>query len=163
MKNKQKIYMITCISLIIDQLIKLIISRTMKLYQSITIIKNFFSITYVKNTGAAFSILKDNTLFLIIISVIFILLLNHYIKKENNYTKLSIISYGLIMGGIFGNLIDRVMHHAVIDFLSFTIISYEFPIFNIADICITIGIILFIISSIIEKKENDNVKTIKKK
>ena len=82
MKNKQYIYKITCISLMIDQFIKLIVSRNMKLYQSIIIIKNFFSITYVKNDGAAFSILKNNVLFLIILSIIFILLIDKYIKKE---------------------------------------------------------------------------------
>ena len=57
------------------------------------------------------------------------------------------------MGGIFGNLIDRIIHHAVIDYLSFKIFSYEFPVFNIADICITVGVILLILSMIIERKK----------
>ena len=156
MKNKQYIYKITCISLMIDQFIKLIVSRKMKLYQTITIIKNFFSITYVKNKGAAFSILENSTLFLIILSIIFILIIDKYIKKEKNFKKLSATSLGMILGGIFGNLLDRIMYHSVIDFLSFKIITYDFPIFNIADICITVGIALYILSTIIEKDEKKN-------
>jgi len=154
MKNREYIYKITSIVLIIDQIIKLLINNNMKLYQQIKIIPNFFTIFYVKNTGAAFSILEDSTIFLTIISVVFIVILDRMIKKEKKFTKLSAISLGMIMGGIFGNLIDRIIHHAVIDYLSFKIISYEFPVFNVADIGITVGVVLLIIDMFLEKKEN---------
>ena len=105
MKKTQKIFNITAIILIIDQIIKIIIRSNLNEYQEIKIIKNFFSITLLKNTGAAFSILKNSTLLLIIISVLFILLISKYIKKEEkNLTKLDVYSYGIILGGIFGNL-----------------------------------------------------------
>ena len=161
MKNREYIYKLTCIFLIIDQLIKFIISHTLKLYQSIPIIKNFFSITYVQNTGAAFSILEDNTSFLIIISVIFIILLDRYIKKEESYNIITSISLGMLMGGIFGNLLDRIIYHSVIDFLDFNIFSYSFPIFNFADICITVGIFIYAIALFLEKDDNNDRRNIK--
>ncbi len=153
MKNKESIYKITSIVLILDQMIKLWIQKSLHLNQQIIIIPHFFAIDFVKNTGAAFSILENNTILISIMSVIFILLLNHYIKKEESFTKLSIVSLGLILGGIFGNLIDRVIHHGVIDYLSFTIIQYNFPIFNLADAAIVIGVLLFSIDIIIEKRK----------
>ena len=151
MKNKEDIYKITSIVLMLDQIIKLLIMRKMVLHQRISIIPNFFSIFYVKNTGAAFSILEDNTLILIIISVLFIVGLNEFIKREKDFSKLSILSLGMILGGIFGNLIDRIVHHAVIDYLSFSFLHYEFPVFNIADMGITIGMCLFLLGLILEK------------
>jgi len=154
MKNREYIYKITSIVLIIDQIIKLLISNNMTLYQQIKIIPKFFTIYYVKNTGAAFSILEDSTILLTIISVIFVVILDRLIKKEKTFTKLSAISLGMIMGGIFGNLIDRIIHHAVIDYLSFQIFKYEFPVFNLADIGITVGVGLLILSMILEKKND---------
>ena len=156
MKKTQKIFNITAIILIIDQIIKIIIRSNLNEYQEIKIIKNFFSITFLKNTGAAFSILKNSTLLLIIISVLFILLISKYIKKEEkNLTKLDVYSYGIILGGIFGNLLDRIIHKGVIDYLSFRFFSYYFPVFNFADICITVGIALLIISTIVNEKKQD--------
>ena len=156
MKKTQKIFNITAIILIIDQIIKIIIRSNLNEYQEIKIIKNFFSITLLKNTGAAFSILKNSTLLLIIISVLFILLISKYIKKEEKkLTKLDVYSYGIILGGIFGNLLDRIIHKGVIDYLSFRFLSYYFPVFNFADISITVGIALLIISTIINEKKQD--------
>lgn len=153
MKNREKIFQITAILLMIDQVLKIMVNHYLPLNKEITLIPNFFSLLYVRNTGAAFSILKNNTLLLIIISVIFILVLDKYIKKEEkNLTKLGIVSLGILMGGIFGNLIDRIIHHAVIDYLSFTIFKYDFPIFNFADICITMGVLILIFDMFKDKK-----------
>lgn len=146
MKNRNKVYSVAIILLFFDQLSKLIIQRSMSLYQEIKIIPNFFSLCYVKNTGAAFSILEDATLFLIMLSIVFVLIIDKYIKKEvETFSKLSIIAFGIIIGGIFGNLLDRVMYRSVIDFLSFQFGNYNFPIFNIADIGITVGVFILLI------------------
>lgn len=152
MNNKGKMYFITCIVLLLDQIVKIIVNNCMTLYDEIKIIPNFFSIYYVKNTGAAFSILENNTTFLIFLTVIFILIIHKYIKNETNITKLSSISFGLILGGMFGNLIDRIIHAGVIDYLSFEFFSYGFPIFNIADIGITLGVSIMLIEMLLEKK-----------
>lgn len=156
MKSREKIFKITAIILMLDQFIKILVNRYMDLGSQIKIIPNFFSLFYLKNTGAAFSILEDNTVILVIISVIIIVILDRYIKTEKNFTRLSEISLGLIMGGIFGNLIDRIIHHGVIDYLSFKIFSYSFPVFNLADMAITIGVGLLLISMISDKKNERN-------
>lgn len=162
MNKKQDIYKITAIVLMLDQFIKIIINHNMKLNTHIDIIPNFFSIFYVRNTGAAFSILEDSTILLVIISVVFVVILDRFIKKEEHFTKLGIISLGMIMGGIFGNLIDRIIYHSVIDYLSFTVLKYNFPIFNLADIGITVGVAIYILSMILErKKQDDTAKSIR--
>ena len=122
----------------------------MTLNQEIIIIPKVLSLLYVKNTGAAFSMLQDNTIFLTVINALFIIVLHLLIKKEKNLSKFSCLSLGMIMGGMFGNLLDRIIHHSVIDFIYISIIN--FPIFNIADMGITIGVVLLIISFIIEKR-----------
>lgn len=152
MNNKGRIYYITCLVLLLDQIVKIIVNNCMALYDEIKLIPNFFSIYYVKNTGAAFSILENNTTFLIFLTIIFILIIHKYIKTEKEFTKLSSISLGLVLGGMFGNLIDRIIHQGVIDYLSFEFFGYGFPVFNIADIGICCGVILMFIDMILEKK-----------
>lgn len=144
---KKMLYVIG-ISLILDQIIKVVVSSNMSLYQSINIINNFFSITYVRNNGAAWSILSGNRLFLIIISLLALGLIYLYFIKNKELTKLENFSYGLLIGGTIGNLIDRIIHGYVIDYLDFKIFNYSFPVFNLADICIVIGVILVCVSLI---------------
>ncbi len=159
MKTREKIYSIAAISIMIDQIVKIIIRTKMKLNTSIPLIPNIFNLTYVENKGAAFSILQNTQIFLIIIGLVFLYVIDYYIKKEKKFDKLNIIALGLIIGGIIGNLVDRILLHAVVDYLDFTLIN--FPIFNIADSCITIGVILFIISIIkeeIDSKKNNKIQ-----
>ena len=153
-KNKEQAYKITCIILIIDQILKNIIKTKMSLNQEIVLIKNFFSINYLKNTGAAFSILTNQTFILIIISFIIIFVLDRFLTKEKNLNNLSVISIGLILGGIFGNLLDRIIYKGVIDYLSFKIFSYNFPVFNFADMTITIGTFLLLFNMLKEDIQN---------
>ena len=145
-KNKNKVvYLTLSIVLLIDQIVKLLIKTNMNLNEEISIIPNFFSIQYLKNTGAAFSILENQTILLVVTSIICISVIVYYLKKEENLTPSMSISFGLILGGILGNLIDRIIYQGVIDFLSFKIFKYNFPVFNIADIGITIGVFLLLI------------------
>lgn len=144
-KNKNKVYLTSVIVLLIDQIVKLLIKTNMNLNEEISIIPNFFSIQYLKNTGAAFSILENKTILLAITSIICISVIIYYLKKEENLTTAMYLSFGLVLGGILGNLIDRIVYQGVIDFLSFQIFNYNFPVFNIADIGITIGVLLLII------------------
>lgn len=154
MNKKEDIYKITCIVLLLDQFIKYLVNKFMEVNTSIKVIPNFFSIFYVRNTGAAFSILEDNTILLILISVIFIVILDRYIRTKKSFNKLTCFSLGIIMGGIFGNLLDRIIYHSVIDYLSFNVLKYSFPIFNLADIGITIGTVLLIIDVLKEEGKN---------
>lgn len=135
--KKEKLYKISVITIIIDQLIKLFIKTNIT--KDIVIIPKIFKITNVINTGAAFSILKNNNTLLILITIIILVLLNYYIKKnniENEYFEL-----GIILGGIVGNLFDRLLYNGVIDYIEIS----NFPVFNLADSLIVLGIILLII------------------
>ncbi len=149
----KKPYIIAFLFFIIDLISKQIISHVLSLQESITIIKNFFYISYTKNTGAAWSILKDQRLLLLILTVFVLFIINKQLKKEN-LTKIENYSYGLIIGGILGNFFDRLIYGYVIDFLDFKIFGYDYPIFNFADSFIVVGIILLIIIEI-RKERND--------
>lgn len=153
----KKMLPITLISLLLDQIIKIIVITNMNLYDSINVINNFFNITYVRNNGAAWSILSGNTMLLIVISLVALGLIYFYFIKDKNLTRLENFSYGLLMGGTIGNLIDRIIYGYVIDYLDFKIFSYNFPVFNLADICIVMGVIL-ICSSLIGGEIHDRNK-----
>ena len=144
--KKYKSFILTIILVIIDLTVKLIIKNTMIPNQSITIINNFFYITYVKNTGAAWSILSGRKIFLIIFSLIVIISIIYYIIKRKENNRLESIGYSMVLSGAIGNLIDRIIYGYVIDYLDFYIFNYDYPIFNIADILIVIGIIIIFIS-----------------
>lgn len=141
----KKIALISSICLLTDQLSKLILEHLFALNQTTSIIPSFFAFTYVKNEGAAWSILAGNQVFLILISIASIFLLYHFFIKNKKTNMIENISYGLLFGGIFGNLIDRIIRGYVVDFFDFTIFNYHFPVFNIADICIVIGVLLLMI------------------
>lgn len=145
MNNKVKISISSIILIVIDIVIKLIISNNLILNQSISVINNFFYITYVKNTGVAWSILSGKINLIIVITLAIIMLLIIYIFNKKSYSVLEIISYSMLLSGSIGNLIDRIIYGYVIDYLDFNILGYDYPIFNFADICIVIGIILILI------------------
>ena len=148
----KRIILISTLTLILDILTKQLVINLMIENQSISLIKDFFSLTYAKNTGVAFSFLEGNVPLIIIITSIIILLILKYIK-DTVQNKYEIICYGLIIGGAIGNLIDRICYGYVIDFLDFNLFGYPFPIFNIADTAIVIGIFSLIILSFIEDKK----------
>ena len=157
MNKKNFIYSISFIVLLFDQFIKLIVMNNMKLHQEIPIIPKFFSIYYIENTGAAFSILGNQTLLLVLVSAVCLILMKEYIKKEKEMTNLSIISLGMNIGGTMGNLFDRILYKAVIDYLAFDIFKYSFPVFNLADIAITVGAALLLLSYFIENKKKKKI------
>ena len=142
---KKIIYLIAGIGIIVDQITKFLASIYL---DNIDIIPGFFSLTYVENKGAAWGILNNSTIILVGISVIVLLIISKYISSTIEFTKLSVVSYGLLIGGIFGNLMDRMFRGFVIDFLNFNILGYNFPVFNIADTMIVIGVILMFIEVI---------------
>ena len=147
----KKLSVFISIFIICDQLLKILITNTLVPYQYINMIKNFITITHVHNTGAAFSILSDNVWLLIGISLIALVLIYYYILKKISFTKFNILIYSLLIGGIIGNLIDRIIHGYVIDYISVNIFGYHFPVFNLADIGIVISVFLLFIKTIKEE------------
>ena len=127
--------------------------------QSISVINGFFNITLVGNTGAAFSILSSNTILLIVISLAVLNIIYFFFIKGKKLTIFEQVSYGLLVGGIMGNLVDRVVHMQVIDYLDFNIFGYNFPIFNLADIAIVVSMILIAIQVIKGDKDGVSSKT----
>lgn len=145
MKTYTKILLFTLIFIFVDQISKGIINLYMNVGESINIIPSFFSLTYVQNNGAAFSILQNQRLLLIIISLIALNIIFIFFIKDKLLKKSEIFIYSLLLGGIVGNLIDRVFLGYVIDFLSFSIFGYDFAIFNLADSFIVIAACLIFI------------------
>ena len=142
----KKICIYSLIFLLLDQIVKFLVSNYIDLGESISIIPSFFHFTYVQNTGAAWSILEGNTVFLIFASFSAIGLVYYFLLKDKKIEKIEEVGYGILLGGILGNLVDRIFLGYVIDFIHFIFGSYQFPVFNIADIGIVIGtfIIVFI-------------------
>ena len=157
----RKIILISILTLVIDILTKQLVLNYMLEHQSLTIIEHFFSITFAKNTGVAFSFLEGQVPLIIIMTSIIILFILKYIKTTNP-SKYETICYGLIIGGALGNLIDRLIYGYVIDFLDFNIFGYSFPIFNLADTAIVIGIFMLIILSLIESRNKNDFNSPRK-
>ena len=143
----KKPYIIAFFFFMIDLFSKQIIDKLMNVGESIKVINNFFYITYTHNTGAAWSILEDQRILLLIISAIALYLINMFMNKEK-LNKVDSLAYGMIIGGIVGNLIDRVIRGYVIDFIHFKFFGYDYPVFNLADTFIVVGIIILMIITI---------------
>ncbi len=150
----KKIGIISLIVIIIDRILKVLVTNNFVLNVRNKIIDGFFYITNCHNEGAAFSLFSGNVLFLIFITLIVLFLIYRSINKEN-VNKIGILAYGLLLGGILGNLYDRIFYGYVIDYLDFVIFKFNFAIFNLADAAIVIGAILLIV---FEGSDNDGRK-----
>jgi len=147
-----KHYIIALVLIIIDQITKWLIVVNMEIGESITIIEGFFYILSHRNSGAAWGILQGQMIFFYIITVIVIIFVIYYMQKYAKNNKTLAIALSFILGGAIGNFIDRIFRQEVVDFASFIIINYNFPIFNVADSALTIGVILVFIAMIIEER-----------
>ena len=146
---------VSALTLILDRVIKIVIDKYLILNVKNVVIDNFLYITKCYNEGAAFNIFNGNTIFLICASIFALVMLFKYIKS-NKLTTLNKISYGLLISGIFGNLIDRIFLGHVIDYVNFIIFNHEFAIFNLADCAIVIGAILIILDDWGDKNAKKN-------
>ena len=161
----RKILIVFVITLFLDQISKALVSSMMSLGHSIKIINNFFYITYLNNYGAAWSMFTDKNTFLIILSIVALIIMYRFIYVfEKN--KRNTFAFGLVMAGIMGNLIDRWLFGYVRDFIKlnfvdfylkiicsviffqnqFTYRSVYYPVFNIADIAVVVGVLLILIA-----------------
>ena len=153
---KKKVLFFSVILVFIDQLIKILIDNFMNLYDRLILIPNFLDITYLRNDGAAFSILSGNRYLFIIVSIITLIFFIRFMFKDNNITKLDTISYSLILSGIVGNLIDRIFRKEVIDYIHFTIFDKSMAVFNFADMCIVFGIMILFYIMFFKGDLNEN-------
>jgi len=154
-------YAIALLLIVIDQISKWIIVKNMQIGESITVIKNFFYITSHRNRGAAWGILQDQMWLFYIITIIVIAVIVYILQTQAKGKYLFQLSLVFILGGAIGNFIDRLFRKEVVDFIDTYIFTYNFPIFNIADSALTIGVVLMFIQMLkesMEEKRNANGK-----
>ncbi|GAC42895.1 signal peptidase II [Paenibacillus popilliae] len=146
-------YLIALIVFLIDQGTKWIIATRLTLYEQIPVIGNFFFITSHRNTGAAFSILEDQRWFFVIVTIVVAMGIIWYMYKiRHQQGHILPIGLSLILGGALGNFLDRLLTGEVVDFLEFNFGAYTFPIFNVADMGITIGVSLVLLDAMLSVK-----------
>ena len=137
----------------VDQLTKQMVRTSMQLYQSIPVIDNYFHYTFVENSGIAFGInFAGGKIFFTITASVASILILYYLWSVRNETFLLRLSLGLILGGAFGNLIDRFMFGRVTDFLDFNLGAYHWPVFNIADSAVTVGMFMYLYYTLSKSK-----------
>ena len=143
-------YLIALVVVALDQFTKYLVVKNMELGQSIPLIPDVFHLTSHRNMGAAFGILQNQRLLFIIITVAVIIgIIVSLVRVGRRQPALS-WALALVLGGAIGNFIDRVSTGKVVDFLDFTLI--HFPIFNVADAAITIGVALLILDLVLDSK-----------
>lgn len=149
---------LSVLAVILDQLSKIWIDSNMSLYQSIPVFPGF-NITYVHNFGAAFSFLSEaggwQRWFFALLAASISVGIVIWLKRLKPEETLSAISLGLILGGAIGNLIDRVIYGYVIDFFDVYYQIWHWPVFNIADSAITLGVALMLYESFMHKQQQD--------
>lgn len=150
-------FILLLIYVLLDQLTKLLIIKNVP-YHSFIKLNDYFSIINVENTGIAFSMFQNNNIFFIVlISLVLMYIIFFIIKNNKEFTKLQINCFLLILSGGIGNLIDRIFRGAVVDFIDIGYKEiYRWPAFNVADSCVCVGIILFIISILFSNKNKKN-------
>ncbi len=152
-------FLITAAGLVLDRWSKYHITVTMEMGESTEVIKNFFHITRHKNTGAAWGMLGDMTLLLGIVSVVVSIgLVFMFFKYSQWQIRLSL---SMIISGALGNAVGRIFNGGVTDFLNFYIFGYDFPIFNVADMMVTVGTGILVVYILFFFKEKDGKTEVK--
>lgn len=145
-------YLIALFLILLDQWSKWFIVKHMNIGESIPIIDSFFHITSHRNEGAAWGILQGQMLFFYIVTAVVVVGIIYYLHTEGKKSMLLRVALSFILGGAIGNFIDRLYRKEVVDFLDFNIFGYNYPIFNIADTVLVIGVGLLIIATLKEEK-----------
>ena len=135
-----------------DQITKAVIRGNFALHEAISIVPGFFDLRYIQNTGAAWGIFAGGHLWLALLSVVMLGVILIFRRSFLTNSLIDRICLGLIMGGIVGNLIDRVRLQYVVDFLDFYWRTHHFPAFNVADSSICVGVGLYIISQLLSAR-----------
>jgi signal peptidase II len=154
-------YVIAALVFLIDYASKKIVVHTIEENEQIKVLGDFFWLTSIRNRGAAFSILQDQRWFFLTITIVVAGAIVWYFHRSHRTgSRLLLASLAVILGGALGNFLDRALYGEVVDFLQFNFGSYTFPIFNLADTGISVGVALVILDSLLsgkrENHSNDN-------
>ena len=147
---------VSAIVLVLDQVTKFYIDRSMQLYSSIPVVEHFFKITYLRNKGAAFGILANSAWrlpFFLAVSFVAVCVIVMVIKTLREDQRLAATALSLICSGALGNLIDRIRMGEVIDFLDAHWYSHHWPAFNVADSAICVGVFLLAVDMLKEERK----------
>ncbi|MCM3726019.1 signal peptidase II [Neobacillus cucumis] len=147
-------YLIAIFVILLDQFTKWLIVNNMFLGESITIIDRVLYITSHRNRGAAWGILQGQMWLFYVITIVVIVGIIFYLHKAARGKMLLGVSLALMLGGAIGNFIDRVLRKEVVDFIHTYIFSYNFPVFNIADSSLVIGVILLMIQMLLDERKS---------
>lgn len=153
-------FLLTAAIIFIDQIAKIAIRTMLTEGQSIKVISDFFSLTYVRNDGAAFSSFRGQQLLLVAVSTAVVAVALIFLWKNRKKDKLLCSGLAMVAGGGAGNLIDRAFFGSVTDMFSFSIFP---PVFNVADIGVVIGCSLIIVYSIVSERREKDKKRAKSK
>jgi signal peptidase II len=143
--------------ILLDQATKWFIAKTLAVHESVTVIDSYFHITHERNTGAAFSLFAQSPAafrqpFFLVTTIIAVTALLLFLRKVDPADKLTTVAIAGIVGGACGNFIDRMWHGEVIDFILVHWRAYYWPAFNVADSCITLGVIGLLVASFHETR-----------
>lgn len=142
-------YILAVVLVGIDQLVKYLTVQNIPLHETAEFIPGVLSFTYHQNTGAAWSILEGQMWFFYIITIIVIGVIIYYMQSQKKHHPLLSTALSFLLAGAAGNFIDRLFHQYVIDMFRLEFI--QFPIFNVADAALTVGVVLMIIYLIVDE------------
>jgi signal peptidase II len=142
---------------LLDQVTKLWVAASMRLHQSIPVVDGLFDLTYVRNTGAAFSMFAGSAPgirvpFFIIVSLVAVVVILSFVRHTPANQKVALAGCAFVLGGAVGNLIDRVAYGEVIDFLDVYWGDWHWPAFNVADSFITVGVVLLLLRGVLVRE-----------
>jgi signal peptidase II len=142
-------------TLFFDQLTKTIVAKIFPLNSPYPLIGSFLQFTYIRNPNAAFGLSFGGRIPLLPFAILAILILIVFFVKTKHEKRHELIAIGLILGGALGNLLDRIRYGEVVDFIDVGINQYRWPVFNIADSAVTVGIFLLILGSALMKGKKE--------
>ncbi len=148
-----RVLSLTVLVIMLDQATKLLIKANFQLYESIKITGDFFRLTYIENPGMAFGIVLAGPWFFTFFSTIASIAIMVILYRMRNERLMLRISLALVLGGAIGNLIDRFAYGRVIDFFDFGVGAQRFPVFNVADTAVSVGMVVLIFLVLFEKDE----------
>lgn len=148
-------YIIALIILALDQLSKWLVVQDMSVGEDIPVIPHVFYLTSLRNTGAAWNILEGQFVFFFIITAVVLGIVIYYMQKAGRKQPLLGTALALIIGGTLGNFADRLFRGEVVDFIHIYIIHYSYPVFNIADSSLFIGVVLLIIYLVVDGRRKN--------
>ncbi len=151
-------YLIAIVIIGLDQLTKWMIVHSMEYRESIPLIDNFLYLTSHRNTGAAWGILAGQMWFFYLITIVVIIVVIYYLQQYGKRSKWVGIALSLILAGAIGNFLDRMIRKEVVDFIDVYIFNYDYPIFNVADSSLVVGVILIMIATLVDESRKKGSK-----